>query len=131
MPLQRQGPCCIGLMEPGQEKPTEHPTQHTDREEERGPTGDPLRPIGRQPTSRDDAVEVGMVVQRLPPGMQHREKPAVRAQMVRIAGYGQQGLGHRLKEEGIQHPRVVEREWAEEMREGKHHMDVGLMCRSA
>jgi hypothetical protein len=66
-----------------------------------------------------------MVVQRLPPGMQHREKPDVRTQMVRIAGHGQEGLGHRLKEEGIQHPRVLEREWAEEMREGKHHMDVG------
>ena len=61
LPLSRQGPCCIGLMEPGQEQTTEHPTQHTDREEERGPTGDPLRPIGGQPTPRDDAVEVGMV----------------------------------------------------------------------
>jgi hypothetical protein len=57
--------------------------------------------------------------------MQHREEPDVRAQMVRIAGHGQQGLGHSLKEEGIQDPRVLEREWAKEMREGKHHMDVG------
>jgi hypothetical protein len=63
-------------------------------------------------------VEVGMVMQRLPPGMQHREEPDVRAQMVRIAGYGQQGLGHSLKEEGIQHPRVLEREWAKEMWKG-------------
>jgi hypothetical protein len=47
--------------------------------------------------------------------------------MVRIASHGQQGLGHSLKEEVIQHPRVVEREWAEAMWEGKHHMDVGLM----
>ena len=68
-----------------------------------------------------------MVVQGLPPRMQHREEPEVRAQMVRIAGHGQQGLGHRLKEEGIQHPRVLEREWAEEMREGKDHMDVRVM----
>ena len=66
-----------------------------------------------------------MVVQCLPPGMQHREEPDVRAQMVRIAGYGQQGLGHSLKEEGIQHPWVLEREWAQEMWEGKHYMDIG------
>ena len=56
---------------------------------------------------------------------QHREEPDVRAQMVRITGHGQEGLGHRLQEEGLEHPRVLEREWAEEMREGKHHMDVG------
>src|SRR5262249_61972564 len=66
-----------------------------------------------------------MVVQRLPPGMQHGEAPDVRAQMVRIASHGQEGLSHSLKEEGIHHPRVLEREWAEGMREGKHHMDVG------
>jgi hypothetical protein len=57
--------------------------------------------------------------------MQHRQEPDVRAQMVRIACHGQEGLGHGLKEEGIEHPRVLEREWAQEMWEGKHHMDVG------
>jgi hypothetical protein len=40
--------------------------------------------------------------------MQHREEPDVRAQMVRIAGYGQQGLGHSLKEEG----RMFQRCWS-------------------
>src|SRR5437764_979099 len=44
--------------------------------------------------------------------------------MVRIACHSQEGLGHGLKEEGIHHPRVVERQWAEEVREGKDYMDV-------
>src|SRR5215470_6032410 len=66
-----------------------------------------------------------MVVQRLAPGMQHGEESDLRPQMVRIACHGQEGLGHRLKEEGIQPPWVLEREWAQEMWEGKHHMDVG------
>jgi hypothetical protein len=66
-----------------------------------------------------------MVVQRLPPGMQHGEESDLRPQMVWIAGHGQEGLGHRLKEKGIQHPRVLKREWAEGMREGKHPMDIG------
>jgi hypothetical protein len=57
--------------------------------------------------------------------MQHREAADLCPQMVRIACHGQEGLGHGLQEEGIQHPRVLEREWAEGMREGKHHMDVG------
>src|SRR5262245_60140128 len=66
-----------------------------------------------------------MVVQCLPPGMQHREKPDVCAQVVRIACHSQEGLGHGLKEEVIHHPRVLQCEWAEGMWEGKHHMDVG------
>src|ERR671925_663995 len=66
-----------------------------------------------------------MVVERLPPGMQHREEPDLRPQMVRIACYSQERLGHRLKEEVVQHPRILEREWAQGMRESKHHMDVG------
>src|SRR5215510_799562 len=66
-----------------------------------------------------------MVVQRLAPGMQHGEESDLRPQMVRIACHGQEGLGHRLKEEVIHHPRVLECEWAEGMREGKHHMDIG------
>src|SRR5215510_8666616 len=66
-----------------------------------------------------------MVGQRLPPGRQHGEESDLRPQMVRIACHSEEGLGHRLKEEGIQHPRVVERAWAEGMRESKHHMAVG------
>ena len=66
-----------------------------------------------------------MVVQGLPPGMQHRKETDVCAQIVRIAGHGQEGLSHGLKEEVVYHPRVLEREWAEGMRESKYHMDVG------
>ena len=51
-----------------------------------------------------------MVVQGLPPGMQHRKETDVCAQIVRIAGHGQEGLSHGLKEEVVYHPRVLERE---------------------
>jgi hypothetical protein len=44
--------------------------------------------------------------------------------VVRIACHSQEGLGHGLKEEVIHHPRVLARQWAEEMREGKYRMDV-------
>ena len=66
-----------------------------------------------------------MVVQGLPPGMQHRKEADVRDQIVRVARHGQEGLSHSLQEKVIHHPRVLERERTEEMREGKHHMDVG------
>jgi hypothetical protein len=57
--------------------------------------------------------------------MQHGEESDLRPQMVRIACHGQEGLGPRLKEEVIHHPRVLEREWAAGLREGKYHRDIG------
>jgi len=57
--------------------------------------------------------------------MEHREKADLRAQMAWIAGHGQEGLGHGLKEQGIEHPRVLECEGTEGMGEGKHRMDIG------
>ena len=65
-----------------------------------------------------------MVVERLSPSMEYREEPDVRAQMVRIAGHGQEGFGHSLKEEVVHHPWILQREGTEGMGEGKHHMDV-------
>src|SRR5215510_12058419 len=77
---------------------------------------------------------MGMVVQGLLPGMQHREEPDVGVQMARIASHCQEGFSYGLKEEMVEHLRVLERERTEGMREGKHHMDVGhveqLRCTS-
>lgn len=46
LPLQPQGPFYVHLTEHGQEQTTEYATQNPYWEEERRPTGDPLRPIG-------------------------------------------------------------------------------------
>ena len=46
LPLSHQGTFHVHLTEHGQEQTTEHATQNPYWEEERGPTGAPLRPIG-------------------------------------------------------------------------------------
>jgi len=56
--------------------------------------------------------------------MQHPKEPDLRAQIAWVACHSQERLGHSLKEEVIEHPWVLEREGTEDMREGKHHMDV-------
>jgi hypothetical protein len=45
LPLQRQDTLRVRLTEQSQEQTPEHPTEYTDREEERRPAGDPLRPV--------------------------------------------------------------------------------------
>ena len=88
-------------------------------------TGQPLGPIGGQPAAGNDTVEMGMMVQGLAPGMQHREEADVRARDAADRGPRSGGSRPRPERGGIERARVLEREWAEGMREGKHHMDVG------
>jgi hypothetical protein len=124
-PRQRQSACRVRRREPGQEETTAHPTQDTDWEEDGRSTGLPLCPVGGPPARRDDTVERGMGVQGVPPGLQHREAPAVGAQLVRLACHGPEGLSHGLQEERVAHPRVVERARTAGMRAGKPAMDGG------
>jgi hypothetical protein len=63
-----------------------------DRQEEVGPAGDPLGAIGREAAAGDDAVQVGMKQQHLPPGMEHREETEFGAEMLGIGGDRGQGL---------------------------------------
>src|SRR5215831_807202 len=68
---------------------------------------------------------MGMMVQGLAPGMQHREEADVRAEMPRIACHRQEGLGHGLEQTHIQGARVLQHQWAQGMRQREHHMEVG------
>ena len=49
----------------------------------------------RQPATGDDAVDVRMMVQVLPPGVQHRDDTDLGAEMLGIGGDGAQRLGRR------------------------------------
>ena len=66
---QRAG--CKRRPQPFEEQRAEPARQHPHRQEEPGPAGDPLGLVGRESSTRDNAVQVWMVLQRLPPGMQH------------------------------------------------------------
>jgi len=74
------------------------------RQEEVLPRCDPLMllshgvyraqaPCGAQPTAGDDAVDMRMVDERGPPGVEHRRDADLGAQMSFVAGDREQGLG--------------------------------------
>jgi len=123
----RQAALRMILAEPGQEETPKHPTQHADWEEEGGAARQPLGPIRGQPASGNHTVEMGMMVQGLAPGMQHREEADVRAEMPRIVCHSQEGLGHGLEQTRRQGARVLQHSWAQSMRQREHHMEGGAL----
>jgi hypothetical protein len=50
---------------------TEQTREHSDGQEESRPARDPTLAIWRYPATRNDAVGVRMVIEILPPGVQH------------------------------------------------------------
>ena len=82
-----------GLTEQFQEAPTEEAREHPHGQEERGSAGDPALPIGGESAARHHAMQVRVVHQVLPPGMQDGEEADLRAEMLRVGGNRAQSLG--------------------------------------
>src|SRR5712691_5745921 len=72
--------------------------EDTDGQEEVGPTWHPTRAIRCHPPSGEDTMQMGMMVQLLPPGVQHGEAPDLRAEMLRVPGDVLERLSDRAKE---------------------------------
>jgi hypothetical protein len=66
-----------------------------------------------------------MLVELLPPGMEHGEAADVRPKMLRVPGDVLEGLGHGTKEYAVEDAGILEAQGAEGVWQRQHHMDVG------
>jgi len=80
--------------------------------------------IGRQSAAGDDAMQVGMEVQILPPAMEHAEETERQAEPFRIAGDGEQGFGGGAKENVVDGVFVVEGDGGNRLGQSKDHVKV-------
>jgi hypothetical protein len=85
---------------------------------------DPARVVGSETASGGDAVNVGMMLEPLIPGMEHAEEADLRAQVAGIASDLQQGCGTSLEEQVVDHALVLERESREFTRQGEDEVHV-------
>ena len=60
---------------------TKDNTEYFDGQKELVSTGNPTPLIGREPSARDDAMQMGMMQERLAPSMQDRQKSDFSAEM--------------------------------------------------
>ena len=123
--MEVEGLLGSGLAEGREERAPKQPAEDPYREEEPLAAWDPGGPIQCQPPSRHQAMDVGMMVQGLAPGMQDPEEADLRAQVLGIPGNRLERCGHGLKQQRIDHPRMLQGERTQLGRKRKDHMAVG------
>src|SRR5438105_6984608 len=119
-------------LEAGQEKPTVETRQHLYRQKEARAAADPAAPVGRWPAARHNAVDMGMMMQVLSPGVQDRHQPDLGAEMPGIGSDDAQRLGGGGEQDAIDDGLIVESDLGNRRRhreddvEVRHRQQLGL-----
>ena len=95
---QGEGAALPGRTQRGEELAPKDRHGHAHRQQEPVAYRLPL-PIGGQATARHQTVDMGVEHERLPPGMQRRNDPRLRAKVFRIRQEGGHGVTYGLKQE--------------------------------
>src|ERR1019366_3113696 len=82
-----------GALQGSHELTAKHSAEHLDGKKERVAGVDPVGVIQRESTGGDHAMDMGMMLQLLIPGVQHAEETDLGAQMSGIASHFEQGCG--------------------------------------
>src|ERR1700730_3284514 len=86
-----------------EEQASEQAREHPNRQEEAwSTTGDPSAAVRGQPAAWDDAMQMRMIKQLLPPGVQHGEEANLGTQVLWIGGQGPRRLGGRAGQAAAQ-----------------------------
>ena len=113
-----------GVPQAGDEFAPKDMSEHRDRQKEAWPRVDPLGAIRRQAARWHDAVDVGMVLQPLAPGMEDHQPADVATEALRIARDLAHSLGGGVKEQVVHHALVDERETGERLRHREDDVDI-------
>ena len=82
------------------------------------------RPSGVEPAAGGDAVDVGVVRQRLPPGVQHQQQPDLGPQVLRVRRHLPDRLGGRRQQGVVHRHRVEQPDRVHLGRQGEHDVVV-------
>ena len=118
---------CVGLkgrLESGGKLAAEDTAEHFDGKEVRAAGGNPAGVIWSEAASGKHAVDMGMMLQSLVPGMEHTEEADLGSKVPRIAGDLQQGFGAGAKQQVVDQMLVLQCERSEFPREREDHVDI-------
>ena len=107
-----------------QEETAEKVAENPDREKEAAAAANPLVMVWGQTAAGNDAVQVGMKVKVLTPGMEHREEAGLHAETFGVAGNGEQSFGGGAEEEAVDGLLVEEGDGGDRLGECEDHMEV-------
>jgi len=96
------------LAKSGGELAAEYAAECADWQEEAVRRSDPSGAIGSKAASRNDVVNVWMMLKVLPPGMKHAKKSDLCSQMLRVAGEFQERGGAGAEEQIVKQSLVLQ-----------------------
>src|SRR5271157_3252905 len=113
-----------GALQSGDELAAKHPAQHFVGKKEGAAGLDPACVVGGQTTGREYAMDMGMKLELLIPGVQYAEETDLGAQMFRIEGHFEQRFGAGVEQEIVDHFLVLQSEWGQFPRQSENDMHV-------
>ena len=113
-----------GMLELSDELSPKQPAQDVDVHEEPFSTTDPALPVEAQAAARDDAVQMGMELKILSPGMQQREAAELGAEMLGVSSERQQRFGSGPEQHPVNDSAILQRQRCQLVREGEYDMEV-------
>ena len=113
-----------GGLESGDKLAAEDTAEYFDGKEEGSARGDPAGVIRSETAGGQHAVDMGMMLQSLVPGMEHAEEADLRAEVTRIAGDLQQGGSTGAKQQVVDQPFILQCERSQFPRQGEDDVYV-------
>jgi hypothetical protein len=120
-----QVPSLKSRLESVDELSAKYAPEHVDGEKESRVRPNPAGVIEREPTRRDDAVDMGMNLEFLIPGMQHSEEANLGAEMPGITSHFEESFCTGAKQQIIDDFLVVQSQRSQLRRQSENDMDVG------
>ena len=116
-----------GLLEEFKEEAAEQAGEDANGEEEAGAAANPAVACRSNAAAGDDAVQVGVKLKPLAPGMQDGEEADLSPEVLGIGSEGAQGAGGGAKQQGVDDPWVLQGEGGDGLGEGKDEVEVGAV----
>ena len=112
------------LFQSGGELAPEDAAQCTDRQEEASGRSDPSGTVGCKTASRNNVMDVRMMLKVLSPSVEHAKKPNVCSQMLRVAGKFEQCRCTGSEQQIVKQPLVLQGESGEFVRQREDDVKV-------
>ena len=117
MSVELERACLERVPESGGKLTAEDTAEHFDGKKKGVLGGDPASVAPSEAASGDDAVDMGMMLQSLIPGMEHAEESDLGSKVAGIASDLQQGLSAGVKQQVVDQPFILQFERSEFPRE--------------
>src|SRR5271166_411411 len=123
--IEAELPLAAGALQRSHELAAKNPAQHCDGKKERVAGVDPVGVVLRESTGGDHAMDMGMRLEPLIPGVQHAEETDLGAQVSGIASHFEQGCGAGVEQQVVDELLVLQGEVCQFSRQRENDVHVG------